>query len=78
MRLLELITDAGTGQLSHTKLWTHICYCAATMAFLKVAWTSGITQELLGTYMGIIGVHGLGSKITSMKLGDKPDASPTP
>jgi|GEM_PF-5547940 len=33
MRALDLITDAGTGQLSHTKLWTNIAYFSATLAF---------------------------------------------
>lgn len=75
MRALELITDAGTGQLSGTKIWIHIGYIAATIAFLKIAFSSGVTQEILMTYMGVIGTHGVGSKIVSMKYGDKPDAS---
>lgn len=71
-RSLELITDAGTGQLSHTKLWTNIAYAAATFAFLKLVISDrppGIDLWLV--YLGIVGAHNVTSKLLSMRFGGK-------
>ena len=65
----ELITDAGTGLLSHTKLWTHVAYCAATVAFLRLVFSDtppGLDIWL--TYLGIVGGHNIASKVISMKF----------
>lgn len=71
MRALELITDAGTGLLSHTKLWTHVAYAAATAAFVKHAIFSDQPTDvyLWLVYLGIVGAHNVSSKILSMKYG---------
>ncbi|SFF13703.1 hypothetical protein [Nitrosomonas sp. Nm166] len=70
-RIIELITDAGTGQLSHTKLWTHIAYCAATLAFLRATLFSDTPpdSEIWLIYLGIVGAHNVSSKILSLKYG---------
>ena len=70
-RALELITDCGTKQLSHTKLWTHVAYCAATLAFLRATLFSDTPadSELWLIYLGIVGAHNISSKILSLKYG---------
>ena len=70
-RALELITDCGTGQLSHTKLWTHVAYFAATIAFVRVTLFSvdPTNPEIWLIYLGVVGAHNVASKILSMKYG---------
>jgi len=71
-RLIEMITDAGTGQLSHTKAWTHVAYCAATIAFLRLVFSENPPEwDIWVIYLGIVGGHNIASKIASMKLGNK-------
>lgn len=71
MRALELITDCGTGQLSHTKLWTNIAYCVATLAFLRATLFSDTQpeSEIWLIYLGVVGAHNISSKILSIKYG---------
>ena len=68
-RALELITDYGTNQLSHTKLWTHVAYFAATLAFLRITLFSDTPaeSEIWLIYLGIVGTHNVASKILSLK-----------
>jgi hypothetical protein len=71
MRLSDLVRDAGTGQLSHTKLWANIAYAAATVAFLKSAWAGTLTADIWLFYLGIVGAHSAVSKLISMRYGVK-------
>lgn len=70
-RVLDLITDCATGQLSHTKLWTNIAYLAATIAFLRATLFSDTQpeSEIWLIYLGVVGAHNVSSKILSMKYG---------
>ncbi|MXS82256.1 hypothetical protein [Nitrosomonas oligotropha] len=70
-RCIELITDAGTGLLSHTKLWTNIAYLAATLAFLHATLFAATPpeSEIWLIYLGVVGAHNVSSKILSMKYG---------
>lgn len=70
-RLIDLITDCATGQLSHTKLWTNIAYLVATVAFLRLAILSDtpIDSEIWLIYLGVVGAHNVSSKILSLKYG---------
>ena len=66
--ILDLITDPGTGQLSHTKIWTNIAYLVATIAFVKITFSSDepdLTLWLL--YLCVIGGHSSLSKLISLK-----------
>ncbi len=73
MKVLELITDAGTGLLSHTKLWTHVAYFTATLAFLRMTLfmpePAGV--EIWMIYLGVVGGHSYMSKRLSMQHKDK-------
>lgn len=48
-RLAELVTDANTGRLSHTKLWPNIANAAATVVFLREGWDHRLTPEVWGS-----------------------------
>lgn len=66
--ILDLITDPGTNQLSHTKIWTNIAYLVATIAFVKITFSSDepdLTLWLL--YLCVIGGHSSLSKLISLK-----------
>lgn len=71
VRAIELITDCATGQISHTKLWTHVAYAAATLAFLRVTLfsTEPENAEIWLIYLGVVGGHNVLSKLLSLKLG---------
>ncbi len=71
MKIIDLITDVSTGQLSHTKLWANIAYLAATLAFLRVTLVSSepSNPEIWLIYLGIVGAHNLSSKLLSLKYG---------
>ncbi len=71
MKIIDLITDAGTGQLSHTKLWTNIAYAAATVAFLRISMFSDApsSPDIWLVYLGVVGASGVSSKFLSLKYG---------
>lgn len=66
--IFDLVIDPGTGQLSHTKIWTNIAYLVATIAFVKITFSSDepdLTLWLL--YLCVIGGHSSLSKLISLK-----------
>ena len=69
MRASDLFRDAGTGQLSHTKLWTNIAYIVVTVVFLRLAFVCNTPPDadIWLIYLGIIGAHGAVSKLISMR-----------
>ncbi|MCE7915403.1 MAG: hypothetical protein DYH15_12190 [Nitrosomonas sp. PRO4] len=71
MKILDLITDCATSQLSHTKLWTNVAYFAATLAFLRITLflPEPSNPEIWLIYLGIVGAHNVASKVLSMKYG---------
>jgi len=69
----QFITDAGTGQLSHTKLWANIAYASATGAFLYAVYAGTATADIWLVYLGVVGASATASKYLSLKFGSKPD-----
>lgn len=71
MKLVDLVRDAGTGQLSQTKLWTNIAYTAGTVAFLYPVFKTGTPPDAdaLLIYLGVVGSHCAVSKLISMRYG---------
>ncbi len=69
MRLHDLITDSGTGMLSHTKLWANIAYCAATIAFGYMVYMNTATAEIWLIYLASIGASSTLSKLLSLRYG---------
>lgn len=68
MKISDLIVDPGTGQLSHTKIWTNIAYLVVTIAFIKTTFSSAeINFSMWLLYLGIVGGHSSLSKLISLK-----------
>ncbi len=65
--LKDLITDANGATLSHTKLWANIGYAAATVAFLRMAWTGTAGAEIWWAYLGCVAGASTASKYLSLK-----------
>ena len=69
MKISDCVQDAGTGQLSHTKLWGHVGYAVMTVAFVRQSWLHGLSDMLLLTY-GMIFTGGAAlSKFLSLRMG---------
>lgn len=67
-KIIDLIVDPATGQLSHTKIWANIAYIVVTLAFAKITFTTAepdLTVWLL--YLCVVGGHSSLSKLISMK-----------
>lgn len=69
VRFSDLFMDAGTGQLSHTKLWANVAYLSATFAFCWMSYKGTATGEIWLIYLGVLGIHGAASKLISLKYG---------
>lgn len=69
MKPRDLITDAGTGQLSHTKLWANIAYLSATIAFLYAVYSGKDAPDIWLIYLGVVGASTTFSKLLSLKYG---------
>lgn len=69
MTLAELVASEGTGQLSHTKLWSNIAYFICSVGFIWKVYQGTDTPELWLIYLGIIGSVGTASKVIAMKYG---------
>lgn len=74
MRILDIITDSTTGQLSHSKIWNNIGMLALTVVFLKIGWTGIITEGIMLVYGSIVAGSAVASKFLSMKMGQKPES----
>ena len=73
MNWSDLIRDAGTGMVSHTKVWANVAYASATAAFLQGAFHGGQPAEVWITYLGLVGASATASKFLSLRYGVKPD-----
>lgn len=67
MQFSDLFKDAGTGQLSHTKLWANIAYFAATIAFCWMSYQGTATGEIWFIYLGVLGINAAASKLIALK-----------
>ena len=55
MRLAELISNAETGRLSHSKLWANVACLAATGMFIYQGIKATLTTETWLIYLGVVG-----------------------
>ena len=74
MRLADLITDAGTGMVSHTKVWSNIAYATATGAFVYMSYAGTASADIWLIYLASIGASATVSKLLSLKYGVKNEA----
>lgn len=75
MRLSDLVKDAGTGLMSHTKVWSNIAYATATIAFIYMCYVGTASPEIWMIYLGGIGASTTLSKLLSLKYGVPVDSS---
>lgn len=71
MTYKDLITDAGTGMLSHTKIWANVAYAVATVAFGYTVYKGTATGEIWLIYLGVVGSSATVSKMLSLRYGVK-------
>lgn len=74
MRLSDLIIDAGTGMVSHTKVWANIAYAAATGSFLYMSYAGTASADIWLIYLVTIGASATASKLLSLRYGVKNEA----
>jgi len=55
MRVAELITNPGSGRLSHTKLWANVACGAATGLFIYQGVAGTLAPEIWLIYLGLVG-----------------------
>jgi len=71
MRLADLITDPGTGLMSHSKLWANVAYATATGAFGYMSYAGTATADIWLIYLASIGASATLSKLLSLKYAVK-------
>lgn len=74
MKLVDLITDAGTGMVSHTKLWANVAYATATGAFAYAVYKGTASADIWIIYLGVVGASATLSKLLSLRYGGKTTA----
>lgn len=70
----DLITDAGTGMVSHTKVWANVAYFSSTLAFAYMSYAGTASADIWMIYLGAVGASATVSKLLSLKYGVKNDA----
>lgn len=55
MRLAELISNPGTGRISHTKLWANVACAMATLMFGYQGVHGTLTADVWLIYLGLVG-----------------------
>lgn len=71
LKLSDLIIDAGTGQLSHTKVWANVAYFVTTVSFAWLSYQGKSDADIWLIYLGIVASHAAASKVVSLKFGGK-------
>lgn len=71
MTFADLITDAGTGMVSHTKVWANVAYLTATLAFAYMSYAGTASPDIWLIYLGVVGASATLSKLLSLKYGVK-------
>lgn len=69
MRLQDILVDAGTDQLSHTKLWNNIANAVATYVVLDLHREGKLSIDWMLLYLAVVGGVAVLSKWTSLKFG---------
>lgn len=72
----DLITDAGTGQTSNTKIFSIIAYSSVTYAVLNADFSGPTFPELVLVYLGVVGGATTASKFLSLKYGPPQEKIP--
>ena len=80
MRFSDLITDAGTGQMSGSKIWGHVANLIVSALTIYYALTRNLSYEWLLIYAGVVGSSQVASKFLSLRYGARevPPTEPKP
>lgn len=70
----QLINSEGSGELSHTKLWSNVAFLAATLGFAWKVYKGSDSPEIWFIYLGIVGASTAAHKLIAMKYGSAPAA----
>lgn len=76
MKILDLITDAGTGQLSQTKIGSLVGYVTLASAFIIDACAGGLTDVKLLAFGAIMIGNATASKFISLKYAGAGNVKP--
>lgn len=76
-RLLDLITDHGTGRLSHSKLWANVGLGASVIVFTRMGWNGQISSEIFGLFLAGVCANAGVSKLLSLRYAQRPPAAGT-
>lgn len=76
MKILDLITDAGTGQLSMSKIGAIIGHGVMGYGFLITANNGAMNEGIMLVYGTIVIGNATASKLVSMKYASGKDADP--
>lgn len=60
--LLQLFQDNRYGTYSQSKFWSNVANLIATIVFVRHAFMSELTPEMLATYISLVGLQRLGAK----------------
>lgn len=69
MKLADLVIDAGTGQLSATKLWSHAANLIASWALVYMIIYQALDYVWVLAYLAVVGGSAVASKIVSLRFG---------
>lgn len=72
MKILSIIRDDKSGNISHTKLWCNIAYAAMTAVFLHMGWHGQVDAWFLFAYGAVVATSHVATKLVAMKYGGVP------
>lgn len=68
-----MISDAGTGKVSHTKVWANIAYAVATWVVIRLTIMGKLDFEIFGLYLAVVAASASASKFFALKYGKDHD-----
>ena len=63
----DLVTDARTGRLRETLMWSNVGKLVMTWAFVHVIWKGGSSEFLWLTYGSIVILHEAASRLINQR-----------
>ncbi|ELK83440.1 hypothetical protein [Neisseria meningitidis] len=64
MRILDILKNPATGNVSHSKLWANVACAAGTFKFVMLPDPSA---EIWAVYLGIVGGYAVARSFVSVK-----------
>ena len=76
--LTDLFKNDNNAQMSITKFWSNVAYCAATIAFLamNLLTPTGAGEVIWLIYLGIVASNAVAAKFINMKYGSGGTSDP--